>query len=67
MFVVASFVGLLAPPLVFFGDDRFKIPAVPLAAVAVGVLVGDLLAARTGGGVGGSPARRRSDDEAPPA
>lgn len=32
--------GMLLPPLVFFGDPRFHVPAVPVAALAVGVFVG---------------------------
>lgn len=38
-FVVLTGVGLLLPPLVFFGDPRFHVPAVPIAAIGVGVLV----------------------------
>lgn len=32
-------IGMLLPPLAFFGDPRFHVPAVPVAALAVGVLV----------------------------
>lgn len=37
--VVTGFVALLLPPLLFFGDPRFHVPAIPLAAVGVGVLI----------------------------
>jgi hypothetical protein len=39
LFVVLTGVGMLVPPMVFFGDPRFHVPAVPIAAVAAGVLV----------------------------
>ncbi len=39
LLVVTGFVALLLPPLLFFGDPRFHVPAIPLAAVGVGVLV----------------------------
>ncbi|MEA3019294.1 MAG: hypothetical protein QOI47_818 [Actinomycetota bacterium] len=42
LFVVLSGVGMLVPPLVFFGDARFHVPAVPLAAVGAGALVSGL-------------------------
>lgn len=38
LLVVAAFVGLLLPPLLFFGDPRFHVPAIPLAAVGLGAL-----------------------------
>ncbi|MBA2497333.1 MAG: hypothetical protein H0V33_09625 [Acidimicrobiia bacterium] len=47
--VVASFAGLLGPPIAFFGDQRFKVPAVSLAAVAIGVVVAEALCRRDGG------------------
>ena len=39
LLVVLAGVGMLIPPIIFFGDPRFHIPAVPVAAVGVGVLV----------------------------
>ena len=39
LFVVLTGVGMLLPPLIFFGDPRFHVPAVPIAAIAIGVLV----------------------------
>jgi 4-amino-4-deoxy-L-arabinose transferase-like glycosyltransferase len=39
--------GLLIPPLAFFGDPRFHVPAVPIAAIGVGVLVSRLSASRS--------------------
>ena len=39
LFVVLTGIGMLLPPLVFFGDPRFHVPAVPIAAIAVGCLV----------------------------
>jgi hypothetical protein len=39
VFVALTGVGMLIPPLVFFGDPRFHVPAVPIAAVGVGCLV----------------------------
>lgn len=38
-FVVLTGAGMLVPPLVFFGDPRFHVPAVPLAAIAAAALV----------------------------
>jgi hypothetical protein len=43
--VVLVTASLLAAPLASFGDPRFKVPAVPLACVGIGVLV-DALASR---------------------
>jgi hypothetical protein len=42
LFVVLTGVGMLLPPLVFFGDPRFHVPAVPIAAVGAGVLVASI-------------------------
>lgn len=39
IFLVLTGVGMLIPPLVFFGDPRFHVPAVPIVAIAIGVLV----------------------------
>ena len=39
VFVVLTGVGMLIPPMAFFGDNRFHVPAVPIAAVGAGVLV----------------------------
>lgn len=39
LFVVLTGVGMLVPPLIFFGDPRFHVPAVPIAAIAAGALV----------------------------
>lgn len=39
LLLVLSAVGLLLPPVLFFGDPRFHVPAVPMAAVGVGALV----------------------------
>lgn len=47
VFLVASFVCLLLAPLAFFGDHRFKVPLIPLGAVATGVLVAGVLDRRT--------------------
>jgi len=38
-FVVLTGLGMLVPPLIFFGDPRFHVPAVPIAAIAAGALV----------------------------
>lgn len=46
LLVVLAVVALLVPPLVTFGDQRFHVPAAPLAAVAVGFLVQELAARR---------------------
>jgi hypothetical protein len=35
LFVVLAMAALAAPPLVFFGDPRFHVPAVPLFAIPV--------------------------------
>jgi prepilin-type processing-associated H-X9-DG protein len=43
--VVLIAVSLLSAPLLSFGDPRFKVPAVPLVAIGVGVMV-DALASR---------------------
>ena len=40
--VVLTGVGMLLPPLIFFGDPRFHVPAVPIAAIAIGVLAATL-------------------------
>ncbi|MEA3056120.1 MAG: hypothetical protein QOD30_1552, partial [Actinomycetota bacterium] len=40
IFLVLTAVGMIIPPLVFFGDPRFHVPAVPIVAIAAGVLVG---------------------------
>lgn len=50
LLLVLSTVAILAVPLFFFGDPRFKAPAIPLAAVAFAAAVtraGDLLRRRT--------------------
>ena len=39
IFLVLSAIGMIIPPLVFFGDPRFHVPAVPIVAIAVGALV----------------------------
>jgi len=39
LLVVLTGVGALLPPLIFFGDPRFHVPAVPVAAIGVGVLM----------------------------
>lgn len=39
LFLVLTGIGMIIPPLVFFGDPRFHVPAVPIAAIAAGVLV----------------------------
>jgi hypothetical protein len=39
IFLVLTGIGMIIPPLVFFGDPRFHVPAVPIVAVGVGVLV----------------------------
>jgi hypothetical protein len=39
LFVVLTGLGMLVPPLVFFGDPRFHVPAVPVAAIGVGSIV----------------------------
>jgi hypothetical protein len=36
--LVLTGVGMLIPPIVFFGDPRFHVPAVPIVAIGVGVL-----------------------------
>jgi 4-amino-4-deoxy-L-arabinose transferase-like glycosyltransferase len=38
LLVVLIGVGMLIPPMVFFGDPRFHVPAVPIAALGAGVL-----------------------------
>jgi 4-amino-4-deoxy-L-arabinose transferase-like glycosyltransferase len=38
LLVVLIGVGMLLPPMVFFGDPRFHVPAVPIAALGAGVL-----------------------------
>lgn len=40
--VVLTGVGMLVPPLIFFGDPRFHVPAVPIAAIGIGVLAATL-------------------------
>lgn len=40
IFLVLTGIGMIVPPLVFFGDPRFHVPAVPIAAIAAGALVG---------------------------
>lgn len=42
IFVVLAGIGMLLPPLVFFGDPRFHVPAVPVAAIAIGALAASL-------------------------
>jgi 4-amino-4-deoxy-L-arabinose transferase-like glycosyltransferase len=39
LFVVLAMAALAAPPLVFFGDPRFHVPAVPLFAIPVALSV----------------------------
>ncbi|MGI8794641.1 MAG: hypothetical protein ACR2H3_15955 [Acidimicrobiales bacterium] len=39
LLVALTAAGLLVPPLVFFGDPRFHVPAAPFAAIGVGVAV----------------------------
>ena len=39
IFLVLTAIGMIIPPLVFFGDPRFHVPAVPIVAIAAGVLV----------------------------
>lgn len=38
LLLVLAAIGLLLPPVIFFGDPRFHVPAVPMAAVGVGGL-----------------------------
>ena len=38
LLLVLATVGLLLPPVIFFGDPRFHVPAVPMAAIGVGAL-----------------------------
>lgn len=38
MLVALTGLGVLIPPLMFFGDPRFHVPAVPVAALAVGAV-----------------------------
>jgi 4-amino-4-deoxy-L-arabinose transferase-like glycosyltransferase len=38
LLVVLTGLGMLAPPLLFFGDPRFHVPVVPVAALAVGAV-----------------------------
>lgn len=40
--VVLTGVGMLVPPLIFFGDPRFHVPAVPIAAIGAGWLAASL-------------------------
>jgi 4-amino-4-deoxy-L-arabinose transferase-like glycosyltransferase len=40
-FLIWAMVGLAVPPLIFFGDARFKRPLVPFLAIAVGVAARD--------------------------
>jgi 4-amino-4-deoxy-L-arabinose transferase-like glycosyltransferase len=54
LLVALTGLGMLLPPLVFFGDPRFHVPAVPVAALAVAVVATD---ARRGAGRRGSRAR----------
>lgn len=42
LLVVLTGVGMLVPPLIFFGDPRFHVPAVPIAAIGIGVLAAAL-------------------------
>lgn len=42
LLVLLTALGILMPPLIFFGDPRFHVPAIPLAAVAIGVLYGTI-------------------------
>lgn len=44
LLVLGAAVAVLLAPLVTFGDHRFKMPAIPFAAVALGLLVADLMA-----------------------
>jgi 4-amino-4-deoxy-L-arabinose transferase-like glycosyltransferase len=39
LLLVLTAVGLLTPPVIFFGDPRFHVPAVPIVAIGVGALV----------------------------
>lgn len=51
LLVVLTGLGMLVPPLLFFGDPRFHVPVVPVAALAVGAVV------TRGAATGGWPAR----------
>ena len=57
--LVATAVGLLVPLVLFFGDPRFKVPAVPFLAVLVACVPAALSRERserlTGGASGGRP------------
>lgn len=46
VFLGLTFLGVLAPPIVFFGDPRFHVPAAPLVAIAIGALGAELLTRR---------------------
>jgi len=39
LLLVVTAVGLLVPAVIFFGDPRFHVPVVPIAAIGVGALV----------------------------
>lgn len=64
LFVVLTGVGMLLPPLVFFGDSRFHVPAVPIAAIGVGFLVS---ARRSSSGAGGPWSPSGPEDQPVPA
>lgn len=53
VFVVLTGGGMIIPPLVFFGDPRFHVPAVPIVAIGVGVLAASYR--RVGSVAGSSP------------
>jgi 4-amino-4-deoxy-L-arabinose transferase-like glycosyltransferase len=60
LLVAAGGASMLLAPLAFFGDPRFHVPLVPVAAVAVGVLVTARGAGGTGARAGaGAPVRSR--------
>ena len=48
LFVVLTGIGMLLPPMAFFGDSRFHVPAVPIAAIGAGVLASSVAYRRVG-------------------
>jgi 4-amino-4-deoxy-L-arabinose transferase-like glycosyltransferase len=46
LMLVVSLIGLLAVPLLFFGDTRFKVPAMPLLALVAALPISEFTKAR---------------------
>ncbi|HEX5614455.1 MAG TPA: hypothetical protein VFZ83_04820 [Acidimicrobiia bacterium] len=54
VFLALTFLGVLAPPIVFFGDPRFHVPAVPIVAIGLGAVAADVVARARRAPVGSS-------------